>query len=151
MRNVNELKSREIKDTLVSDTWWNKVNYILIFTKPIILFLRDADIVSSVLHFVYDMWDIMIEDVRGHSFEHENEDWLTSKSVFYAIQKILEDRWDKSNTPLYSLAHSRVQNITISSGWKEGVMVFVMYHQMRMNMCLCRGTYVLECLIIQMT
>lgn len=85
MRNANELKSREIKDTLVSDTWWDKVDYILKFTEPMTMFLRVADKDSSGLHFVYDMWDTMIEDVRGHIFEHENEDLLTGKSVFFML------------------------------------------------------------------
>lgn len=55
MKNANELKFRKIKDTLVSDTWWDEVYYILKFTKPMMIFLRVVDRDSSVLHFVYDM------------------------------------------------------------------------------------------------
>lgn len=120
LRNANELKSREIKDTLVSDTRWDKVDYILKFTEPLMEFLRVADKDSCVLHFIYDMWDSMIEDVRGHIFEHENEDLLTGKSAFFdAIQKVLEDRWNKSNTPLHCLAHSLVPKY-YSQEWLRG-------------------------------
>ena len=45
----------------------------------------------------------MIEDVSGHIFEHENEDLLTGKSSFFfnVMQKVLEENWNKSYTPLH--------------------------------------------------
>lgn len=61
LRNAIELKSREIKDTLVNDTWWDKLDYFLKFTEPILRFLRVDDSNSCVWHLVYDMWDAMIE------------------------------------------------------------------------------------------
>lgn len=120
LKNVVELKSREIKDTLVSDTWWDKIDYFLKFTDPIMRFLRVADSDSCVLHLVYDMWDTMIEDIKSCIFYQENEDLLTGKSDFFdVIQKIIVDRWNKSNTPLHCLAHSLVPKY-YSEKWLQG-------------------------------
>ncbi|XP_017248633.1 uncharacterized protein LOC108219637 [Daucus carota subsp. sativus] len=108
--NAIELKSREIKDTLVSDTWWDKIDYFLRFTEPILRFLKVADSDSCVLHLVYDMWDAMIEEIKSCIFYQENEDLLTGYQLdfFDVVQKIIEDRWNRSNTPLHCLAHSLV-------------------------------------------
>ncbi|KAJ1393400.1 hypothetical protein SESBI_35001 [Sesbania bispinosa] len=57
-------KATFVKETLLDDVWWDKVDYILAFTSPIYNDLRKADIEASCLHLVYEMWDSMIEEVR---------------------------------------------------------------------------------------
>lgn len=44
--------------------------------------------------------------------------------LFDAIQKVLEDRWNKTNTPLHCLAHSIVPKYYSEEclgGWSHGV------------------------------
>ncbi|KAH1249212.1 putative plant SNARE 11 [Glycine max] len=87
-------KAKFVKDTLLDDKWWDKVDYILSFTSPIYDVLRRTDTEASSLHLVYEMWDSMIEK--------ESEG-----STFYeVVHSILIDRWTKSSTPLHCLAHS---------------------------------------------
>ncbi|XP_074321651.1 uncharacterized protein LOC141658651 [Silene latifolia] len=104
-----ELKDREVKETLLSDAWWDKLEYLLNFTEPMVDFLRVTDKDSCVLHLVYDMWDNVIDEVKVRALEHEGLDLKTGQSTFFdAIQQLIETRWNKSNTPLHCLAHSLV-------------------------------------------
>ena len=90
-RTLVELKAREVNDLLVSDSWWDKLDYFLEFTLPMMNFLRAADTDSCVLHLVHDMWDTMIEQVKKVIFNHEGADFLTGQSPFYdAIQNVIE-------------------------------------------------------------
>ena len=43
---------------ILSDLWWDKVDYILEFIAPIYDMLRKADTDKPCLHLVYEMWDI---------------------------------------------------------------------------------------------
>ena len=62
-----------------------------------------------ILHFIYDIWDSMIENVKKIIFEHEDLDVKSEKSSFFdVIHQILEARWNKINTSLHCLAHSLV-------------------------------------------
>nr|XP_009788797.1 PREDICTED: uncharacterized protein LOC104236553 [Nicotiana sylvestris] len=61
---VIEAKTREIKSLVMNDEWWDKIEYFLKFTKPIVSMLRSADLDASKLHLVYNMWDTMIEKVK---------------------------------------------------------------------------------------
>lgn len=115
-----EIKAREVKKCIVDDLWWDKLDYMLKFTKPIHDMLRVADTDTPVLHLVYDMWDSMIESVKKIIFEHEMKDIITGQSDFFnAIQQILESRWTKSNTPLHCLAYSLVPKYYCNS-WLQG-------------------------------
>ncbi|XP_020255694.1 uncharacterized protein LOC109832704 isoform X1 [Asparagus officinalis] len=119
-RNPIELKAREVKDLLVSDAWWDQVDYLLKFTEPMMNFLRAADMDSSVLHLVYDMWDTMIEEVKKIIFEHEGVDLVSGQSSFFdAIQHVIESRWNKSNTLLHCMAHSLVPRY-YTEEWLQG-------------------------------
>ena len=83
--------------------------------------LRAADKDSPlILHFIYDMWESMIENVKKIIFEHEDLDVKSEKSFFFdAIHQILEARWSKSNTPLHRLAHSLVPKY-YNEAWRQG-------------------------------
>lgn len=99
-------KARFVKEKVLDDLWWDKINYIVDFTEPIYDMLRAADTDRPCLHLIYDMWDSMIEKVKGVIYQHEgrrdNEESLFYKVIF----DILVQRWNKSNTPLHCLAHS---------------------------------------------
>ncbi|KAG5556909.1 hypothetical protein RHGRI_007221 [Rhododendron griersonianum] len=95
-----------VRETLLNEKWWDKVDYILSFTGPIYDMLRECDTDKPTLHLIYDMWDNMIEKVKCVIYKHE-EKHLEDESEFYdVVHKILVDRWNKNNTPLHCLAHA---------------------------------------------
>ncbi|XP_059638978.1 uncharacterized protein LOC132281276 [Cornus florida] len=79
------IKAREVKISIVSDSWWADLEYLLDFTEPIVEFLRLADTNAPVLHLIYDMWDTMIEKVKSRIFGHEKQDLLTGQSNFFDL------------------------------------------------------------------
>jgi len=95
-----------VKETLLNDNWWMKVNYILIFTAPIYDVLRKIDTNMATLHLVYEMWNSMIENVRKIRYQHERKIEVEHSSFFEVINSILIYRWTKSSTSLHCLAHS---------------------------------------------
>lgn len=52
-----EAKAREVKQCIVNDSWWHKIDYLLRFTEPMIEMLTIADTNVVVHHLVYDMTD----------------------------------------------------------------------------------------------
>lgn len=90
-------------------------------TKPIIDFMRAADIDSPILHLVYYIWGSMIEKVKEVVFIHKEKDQLIGHSDFFnTIHQILETRWNNSNTPLHCLAHALVPRYYIDSWLHDG-------------------------------
>ncbi|XP_027342768.1 uncharacterized protein LOC113855350 [Abrus precatorius] len=57
-------KATVVKETILNDSWWDKVDYVLSFTKPIYDMLRCCDTDKPSLHLVYEKWDSMIEQVK---------------------------------------------------------------------------------------
>ncbi|KAH1107864.1 hypothetical protein J1N35_011632 [Gossypium stocksii] len=99
-------KSYLVKEKILDDLWWDKVDYILTFTKPIYDMFRIMDTNKPTLHLVYEMWDEMIEKVKKRIYRHEGKKG-DEKSIFYeVVYDILIDRWTKSSTPLHCMAHS---------------------------------------------
>ncbi|XP_058729605.1 uncharacterized protein LOC131601743 [Vicia villosa] len=99
-------KAQFVKDTLLDDNWWEKVDYILSFTNPIYDVLRRTDTEAACLHLVYEMWDSMIEDVKKAIYTHEGISNAEISTFHQVVHAILIDRWTKSSTPLHCLAHS---------------------------------------------
>ncbi|CAJ2633433.1 unnamed protein product [Trifolium pratense] len=64
-----------VKETMLNDEWWDKVDYILKFTVPIYDMLRSCDTDESNLHLVYEKWDSMIEQVKLAIYKHENKEY----------------------------------------------------------------------------
>jgi len=48
-------KAQFVKETLLNDNWWMKVDYILAFTAPIYDVLRQTIMDMATLHLVYEM------------------------------------------------------------------------------------------------
>ncbi|WOH11569.1 hypothetical protein DCAR_0831058 [Daucus carota subsp. sativus] len=104
-----EAKADHVKECVISDRWWDKLEYFVAFTSPIYNMIRLADTGTPCLHLVYDMWDSMIEEVREKIFNEEGKDPKNDESEFFNdVQYVLENRWNKSNTPLHCMAHSLV-------------------------------------------
>ncbi|KAK9987745.1 hypothetical protein SO802_027984 [Lithocarpus litseifolius] len=99
-------KVQKVKDMILSDLWWDKVDYILEFTAPIYDMLRIADTNKPCLHLVYEMWDSMIEKVKAAICRHEGLEDDQYSSFWSVVYDILIDRWTKNCTPLHCLAHS---------------------------------------------
>ncbi|XP_010669931.1 uncharacterized protein LOC104887046 [Beta vulgaris subsp. vulgaris] len=78
-----EIKARDTKDLIVSDGWWEKVDYFLSFTEPMVKFLRVGDMDSCVLAFMYDMSDSTIEEVKRIIFEQEDQNLQEGNSSFF--------------------------------------------------------------------
>lgn len=115
-----ESKADTVKECVISDRWWDKIEYFLNFTTPIYNMIRKSDVDFPCLHLIYDLWDTMIEEVREKIFKHEGLDAITGDSPFFnVIQTVLEARWNKSNTPLHCMAHSLVPKY-YSETWLEG-------------------------------
>uniref|UniRef100_A0A0R0KK58 DUF659 domain-containing protein n=1 Tax=Glycine max TaxID=3847 RepID=A0A0R0KK58_SOYBN len=95
-----------VKNTLLDDKWWDKVDYILSFTSAIYNVLRRTDTEASSLHLVYEMWDSMIEKVKNVIYQYERKEESEGSTFYEVVHSILIDRWTKSSTPLHCLAHS---------------------------------------------
>jgi len=62
-----------LKETLLNDNWWMKVDYILAFTASIYDVLRKIVMDMATLHLVYEMCDSLIANVRKIIYQHERK------------------------------------------------------------------------------
>ncbi|KAG4991493.1 hypothetical protein JHK82_025010 [Glycine max] len=99
-------KAAHVKELILNDIWWDKVDYILSFMDPIYSMIRICDTDASNLHLVYEMWDSMIEKVKTTIYRHDEVLENEVSSFFKVIHEILNSRWSKSCNPLHCLAHS---------------------------------------------
>ncbi|CAA7031779.1 unnamed protein product [Microthlaspi erraticum] len=121
-------KANFVKEKILDDEWWEKVSYILDFTKPIYDMIRFCDTDKPSLHLVYEMWDSMIEKVKGEIYKREKRA-LAEMSPFYdVVYDILVARWTKSSTPLHCLAHSLNPRF-YSEEWLDGDFARVAPHK----------------------
>nr|GEY97974.1 putative hAT dimerization domain, ribonuclease H-like domain protein [Tanacetum cinerariifolium] len=105
-REDDTVKANFVKEKIVNDEWWDKVSYILSFTRPIYEMIRACDTDKPCLHLVYEMWDSMIEKVKIEIYKKEK--CPTSQLILFydVVHGILVARWAKNNTSLHCLAHS---------------------------------------------
>ena len=78
---------------ILSDLWWDKVDYILEFTAPIYDMLRVANTDKPCLHLMYKMWDSIIGKVNVAIYRHkglEDDEYNSFWGVVYDI--LLQDR-----------------------------------------------------------
>jgi len=99
-------KAKSVKETLLDDIWWDKVDYILSFTTHIYDVLRKTDTDAACLHLVYKMWDSMIENVKKVIYRHERKGEGEESTFYKIVHEILIDHWTKSSSLLHCLAHS---------------------------------------------
>lgn len=57
-------KPHFVKEKVLDDLWWHRVDYILAFTKPIYEMLRLTDTDIPCLHLVYVMWETMMTNLK---------------------------------------------------------------------------------------
>ena len=76
-------KARKIKLLLVDDQWWEKIDFLVSFTNPIVRLLRECDTDNPMLHLVYEKWDCMIEQVREIIHKNGNRNPVDNAEAFY--------------------------------------------------------------------
>eukprot|EP00253_Pinus_taeda_P035820 PITA_35820 len=106
-RKIDQVASKRVKDTVLDDAWWERVDLLIQIMDPIISLLRFVDTNQPILREVYEGWDSMIESVRSLILQSECPKYETSpEALCGTLQNILVSRWDKNCTPLHCLAHS---------------------------------------------
>ncbi|KAL1165802.1 hypothetical protein V6Z11_A06G154000 [Gossypium hirsutum] len=105
-REYDVSKASLVKEKILDDCWWDKVDYILSFTRPIYDMFQIMDMGRPTLHLVYEMWDEMIEKVKTTIYRHDGKKG-NEISIFYEVVcNILIDQWAKSSTRLHCMAYS---------------------------------------------
>ncbi|XP_068309771.1 uncharacterized protein [Pyrus communis] len=100
------VKAMMVKQKILDEDFWEKIDYILFFTAPIYEVIRMADTDKPCLHLVYEWWDAMIEKVKAAIYRNERKALHEKNSFFDTVYRILWERWTKSSTTLHCLAHS---------------------------------------------
>ncbi|GAV81015.1 DUF659 domain-containing protein/Dimer_Tnp_hAT domain-containing protein [Cephalotus follicularis] len=108
-RDDHQGRARTVKENVLDDLWWYSIDYILSFTVPIYDMIRFCDIDKPSLHLVYDMWDMLIENVKKAINYHEVKMVYEESPFFQVVHEILIDHWNKNNTPLHCLAYAFYQ------------------------------------------
>ncbi|XLS80088.1 hypothetical protein HN51_064313 [Arachis hypogaea] len=82
-------RAEVVTEKILSENWWQKIDYILAFTNPIYDVLRSTDTDAPTLHLVHDMWDSMIKKVKSAIYLYERKD--EQESSYYSHQWLRED------------------------------------------------------------
>ena len=91
-------RGQKIKSIILDDAWWDKVQYLLRFTEPILTMIRTFDTDMPCLGGVYENIDSMLERIREIIKASESDPF----EVFYnVIKDIVTKRWNKMTTPLH--------------------------------------------------
>lgn len=61
---TDQVASKRVKETVLDDAWWERVDLIIPIMDPIISLLQFVDIDKPILGEVYEGWDSMTEFVR---------------------------------------------------------------------------------------
>jgi hypothetical protein len=106
-KNKNQDSSKKVKDTVLDDSWWERVDLTIKIMDHIISFLQFSNMYQPILEEAYEEWDSMIESMKTIVLQHEFLKYGTSlETLFTTIQYILINRWDKNFTPFHCLSHS---------------------------------------------
>ncbi|KAL5164475.1 hypothetical protein HKD37_18G049793 [Glycine soja] len=103
---IKKGKVNFVKEKIVNDDWWDKIDYIIDFTRPIYDMIWVCDTDRPCLHLVYEMWDSMIEKVKLEIYKKEKLSHLENCPFYDAVYQVLIVRWTKSYTLLHCLVHS---------------------------------------------
>jgi len=80
-----------VKEKVLDDLWWDKINYFIAFTDLIYDMLRVTDTDTPSLHLICDMWDTMIEKVKSAIYRHERKRENKQSHFYDVVYQILED------------------------------------------------------------
>ncbi|XP_068307387.1 uncharacterized protein [Pyrus communis] len=79
------VKAMSVKQKILDEYFWEKIEYILFFTAPIYEVIRMADTDKPCLHLVYECWDTMIENVKAAIYRNERKALHEKNSFFDAV------------------------------------------------------------------
>eukprot|EP00253_Pinus_taeda_P032378 PITA_32378 len=96
-------RGQKIKSIILDDAWWDKVQYLLRFTEPILTLIRAFDTDTLCLGEVYENIDSMLERIREIIRASEND---PHETFYYLVKDIVTERWNKMTTPLQLLAYA---------------------------------------------
>ena len=96
-------RGQRIKYIILDDTWWDKVQYLLRFTEPILTMIRTFDTDMPCLGEVYESIDSMLERIR-EIIKANDDDPL--ELFYHEVKDIVTKRWNKMTTPLHLLAYA---------------------------------------------
>ncbi|KAL0015224.1 hypothetical protein SO802_002293 [Lithocarpus litseifolius] len=102
-------KAQKMKDLILSDHWWDVVDYIIEFTTPIYDMLREAEIDRPCLHLVYESWDSMIEKVKAVIDRNEGLEADENSSFF----NVVRDKFYHKGSALVRVPEQHEGNDTI--------------------------------------
>ncbi|KAH9314484.1 hypothetical protein KI387_023111 [Taxus chinensis] len=100
-RQSNTQRAQKVKTLILEDPWWDRVNYLLSFTEPIMSMIRFTDTDQPCLGEIYDGIDSMIEKIKAVINAKEQD---PEEIFFKQVKSILIERWNKMTTPLHLLA-----------------------------------------------
>lgn len=98
-RQSNTERATNVKHMI--DTWWDRVEYLLSFTEPIMSMIHYTDTDHPCLGEVYDGIDSMIEEMKVIINAKEQD---PEETFFKEVQSICVERWNKMTAPLHLLA-----------------------------------------------
>eukprot|EP00253_Pinus_taeda_P014349 PITA_14349 len=96
-------RAQAMKKLVVDDEWWDKVEYLLAFTKPIVVLICMFDTHMPNLGEIYEGIDSIIEKIRVVINANEND---PDEFFYKEVKDILTKRWNKMTTPLHLLAYA---------------------------------------------
>eukprot|EP00253_Pinus_taeda_P004460 PITA_04460 len=96
-------RGQKIKSIILDDAWWDKVQYLLWFTEPILTLIRAFDTDTPCLGEVYENIDSMLERIREIIRASEND---PDETFYYLVKDIVTERLNKMTTPLHLLAYA---------------------------------------------
>eukprot|EP00253_Pinus_taeda_P016358 PITA_16358 len=97
-RKTDQLASKSVKDTVLDDAWWERVDLIIQIMDPIISLLRFAYRDKPILGELYEGWDSIIESVRSIILQSEcpefppHMDGEISQGMKDAFRWVFQDR-----------------------------------------------------------
>ena len=84
-RKVDKIASKKVKDTMLDDGWWERVDLTFKIMDPIIFLLWFADTDHPILADVYEGLDSIIEFMRTNVMENEHVKYDTSTENLWSI------------------------------------------------------------------
>ena len=72
-RQSNSDRATTIRGLILNESWWDRVEYLLKFTEPILNMIQYTDIDRPCLGEVYDRIDSIIEHIRAIINEKEQD------------------------------------------------------------------------------
>jgi hypothetical protein len=89
---------QKVEDAVLDGHFWQRVQYILQFTKPIYIMIRFANTDRSMIGEVYEQMDSMLGQIKDIV---EPKDAI----LYDHIHKLVVKRWDNLNVSLHALAY----------------------------------------------